>query len=136
MRLNQASDFALRILMLLADRDGPMTVDAVTDELQLVKSHVMKIVAKLAKAGVLNSTRGRAGGIGLARPLGDISVGEVVRLIEADFAVVECMREGESSCVFCSNCKLRGVMNSATRAFLQVLDEQTLQSIKVPLPAR
>ena len=74
MRLNQASDFALRILMLLADRDGPMTVDAVTDELQLVKSHVMKIVAKLAKAGVLNSTRGRAGGIGLAESLYDSMV--------------------------------------------------------------
>jgi len=134
MRLNQASDFALRILMLLADRRGPMTVDAVTGELNLVKSHVMKIVAKLARAGILESTRGRSGGISLARALGDITIGEVVRVIEADFAVVECMREGKSSCVFSANCKLRGVMNNATRAFLQVLDQQTLQSISVPFP--
>lgn len=135
MRLNQASDFALRILMLLADREAAMTVDAVTNELNLVKSHVMKIVAKLARAGVLTSTRGRSGGISLARPIEAITIGEVVRVIEADFAVVECMRDGKSNCVFSSNCKLRGVMNNATRAFLQVLDQQTLQSIKVSLPA-
>ncbi|NKB52823.1 MAG: Rrf2 family transcriptional regulator [Rhizobiaceae bacterium] len=134
MRLNQASDFALRILMRLADNGSPMTVEALTNDLHLVKSHVMKIVAKLARAGIVNSTRGRSGGISLARPMDEISIGEVVRLIEADFAVVECLREGQSNCVFSSHCKLRGVMNNATRAFMQVLDQQSLQSISVSLP--
>ncbi|MEP1209298.1 MAG: Rrf2 family transcriptional regulator [Rhizobiaceae bacterium] len=136
MRLNQASDFALRILMLLAERKEPMTVDAVTSELHLVKSHVMKIVAKLTRQGILNSTRGRTGGISLARPTEDISVGEVVRSIEADFAIVECMRDGESQCVFSSHCKLRGVISDATRAFLQVLDQQSLRNITVSLPTQ
>ncbi len=134
MRLNQASDFALRILMLLADKKAPMTVEVIAGNLQLVKSHVMKIVAKLARAGIVKSSRGRSGGISLARPMAYISVGEVVRVIEADFAVVECLRAGQSNCVYSSHCKLRGVMNNATRAFMQVLDQQSLQSISVPLP--
>ena len=68
MRLNQASDFALRILMRLADNGSPMTVEALTNDLHLVKSHVMKIVAKLARVGIVNSTRGRSGGIRRAGP--------------------------------------------------------------------
>ncbi|MEZ5792042.1 MAG: Rrf2 family transcriptional regulator, partial [Nitratireductor sp.] len=128
MRLNQASDFALRIMMLLATRDQTMTVDEISRQLLLVKSHVMKIVAKLARAQLLQSQRGRIGGVGLARPAKSISVGEIVRAIEADFATVECMREEKSTCVFLPGCKLRQTMNKARIAFLDVLDAQDLQS--------
>ena len=129
MRLSQASDYALRILMLLAGREEPQTVEAVSDELKLVKSHVMKIVAKLVKGGLLVSTRGRSGGISLGRAPRDITVGEVVRLIEPDFAVVECLRDGVSQCTFMPYCRLRGTMTRANSAFLDVLDQQTLHSL-------
>lgn len=129
MRLNQASDFALRILMLLAGREKPQTVDAISTELKLVKSHIMKIVAKLARAGLVASTRGRLGGVSLGRPARDITVGEVVRLIEPDFTVVECMRDGASQCTFIPQCKLRGVMSRANAAFLKTLDDETLETL-------
>ncbi len=129
MRLNQASDFALRILMLLAGNKEPMTVDTVSAELKLVKSHLMKIVAKLAKAGLVTSTRGRTGGISLGRSAKDITVGEVVRLIEPDFAVVECMRDGVSQCTFLPQCKLRGVMGKANAAFFATLDNESLEGL-------
>ena len=51
MRLNQSSDFALRIMMLLVSENKPMTVDAIATRLRLVKSHAMKLVAKLVRAG-------------------------------------------------------------------------------------
>ncbi|MGI9350150.1 MAG: RrF2 family transcriptional regulator [Rhizobiaceae bacterium] len=129
MRLNQASDFALRIMMLLCREKKPLTVDAISQRLKLVKSHVMKIVAKLVKAGVLTSRRGRSGGVSLARDGATISVGEVVRVIEADFAIVECMLDRESTCVFAGGCKLQGVMGNARKAFLGVLDKESLKSI-------
>ena len=129
MRLNQASDFALRILMLLCREKTVLTVEEISQRLHLVKSHVMKIVAKLVKAGVLTARRGRSGGVSLARDGSKISVGEVVRVIEADFAIVECMLDRESSCVFASGCKLQGVMGNARKAFLEVLDQESLQSI-------
>ena len=134
MRLNQASDFALRILMLLAEQKEPVTVDEIARQLQLVKSHTMKIVAKLVKAGLLQSRLVRSGGVRLGKPSDQISVGDVVRVIEADFAVVECMRKEGSSCVFLPGCKLRGVMSKANIAFLAVLDSQSIQSIVSPLP--
>jgi Rrf2 family nitric oxide-sensitive transcriptional repressor len=132
-RLNQASDFALRILMLLAKEDEPMTVEEIARRLHLVKSHVMKIIAKLVSAGLLQSIRGRSGGISLARKPEAIFVGEAVRAVENDFAVVECMKNEASSCVFAHDCKLRLVMHEARAAFLDVLDKRNLKSIAVPL---
>lgn len=129
MRLNQASDFALRILMLLVDEKDPITVDEIATRLSLVKSHTMKIVAKLVKAGFLTSHRGRLGGISLGKLPDEIFIGDIVRSIEADFAIVECMLEGEQTCMFLPNCKLKGLMYQARAAFLKVLDEQNLAMI-------
>lgn len=129
MRLNQASDFALRILMLLVDEKDPITVDEIATRLSLVKSHTMKIVAKLVKAGFLTSHRGRLGGISLGKQPDEIFIGDIVRSIEADFAIVECMLEGEQTCMFLPNCKLKGLMYQARAAFLKVLDEQNLAMI-------
>jgi len=67
MRLSQASDFAFRILMLLESQAEPITVDEIAKRLLLVKSHVMKIVSKLAKAGFVTSHRGRSGGVSLGK---------------------------------------------------------------------
>ena len=133
MRLNQASDFALRILMLLAQEGEAITVDEIALRLRLVKSHTMKIVAKLVRAELLKSQRGRTGGVSLGKPPEQISVGDVIRTIEADFAIVECMREEGANCLFLPSCKLQGVMHKAHNAFLEVLDNQSLKSIVSPL---
>ena len=82
MRLNQASDFALRVLMLLASKNEPITISDIADELGLVKTHIMKIVAKLTHAGFVDSRRGRIGGISLAKPTNEISIGKVIRTID------------------------------------------------------
>ena len=129
MRMNQASDFALRILMLLATKKEPVTIDMISTELGLVKSHIMKITAKLRQAGFLQTQRGRIGGISLSKPAEEISVGQVVRAIEADFAIVECMQNGKSSCTFLPRCKLRQTLGRARDAFLKVLDDQTLKEL-------
>lgn len=129
MRLSQASDFALRILMLLANEKAPITVNAIAEKLGLVKSHVMKIVAKLVKAGILVSRKGRTGGVDLGRKPSDITLGQVVREIEADFAVVECMQDKKCNCFFLPDCKLKSVMNGAKAAFMDVLDNQNLASV-------
>ena len=131
MRLNQASDFALRVLMLLATKKEPMTIADISDELGLVKTHIMKIVAKLKHAGFVDSRKGRIGGISLALPADEISIGKVIRTIEADFAVVECMQEGKSSCTFLPQCKLRHTIRGAANAFLNVLDQQNLSDVLV-----
>lgn len=129
MRLNQASDFALRILMLLAGSHEPLTVEKIADRLRLPKSHVTKLVAKLSRAEYVVAQRGRTGGVVLGQHAKDISIGEVVRLIETDFAVVECMGPGRSTCTFAPRCRLKGAMAEASNSFLSVLEKYSLADL-------
>jgi len=129
MRLSQASDFALRILMATGQTDSPQTVDGLSKKLGLAKSHVMKIVAQLARAGYLETTRGRGGGIRLGRSPEDIRLGDVVRLIEPDLGVVACLKPETAVCAFLPHCALKGAMAQAAEAFLDSLNTQTLGTI-------
>lgn len=129
MRLSQASDFALRILMATGQSDDPQTVDKLSRQLGLAKSHVMKIVAHLAKGGYLETTRGRGGGIRLAKTTDMIRLGDVVRLIEPDLGVVACLKPEPTVCAFLPRCALKGAMARASEAFLESLNTETLASI-------
>ncbi|GAB2207146.1 Rrf2 family transcriptional regulator [Roseibium sp. ROS1] len=129
MRLSQASDFALRILMATGQSDVPQTVDKLSRQLGLAKSHVMKIVAHLAKGGYLETTRGRGGGIRLAKTPDMIRLGDVVRLIEPDLGVVACLKPEPTVCAFLPRCALKGAMARASEAFLESLNTETLASI-------
>ncbi|CTQ52597.1 HTH-type transcriptional repressor NsrR [Roseibium album] len=129
MRLSQASDFALRILMATGQSNEPQTVDKLTTQLGLAKSHVMKIVAHLARGGYLETTRGRGGGIRLAKTPDQIWLGDVVRLIEPDLGVVACLKPEPTICTFLPRCALKGAMAKASEAFLDSLNTQTLATI-------
>ncbi|MHA7774311.1 RrF2 family transcriptional regulator [Roseibium sp. M-1] len=129
MRLSQASDFALRILMATGQSDAAQTVDRLSSQLGLAKSHVMKIVAHLARGGYLETTRGRGGGIRLALAPEEIRLGDVVRLIEPDLGVVACLKPEPTTCAFLPRCALKGAMARASEAFLDSLNGETLASI-------
>ena len=79
---------------------------------------------RLLAAGWLTSARGRKGGIRLARPADQISLGAVIRHTEADFDLVGC-----SSCIIAPACGLTQALDEATQAFLAVLDRQTLADV-------
>jgi len=133
MRLARATDFSLRILMLLAGRndDRPISIDEIATRLEIARTHAMKIVAKLARHELVIAHRGRSGGILLARPPSEIRIGEVVRLFESDFHLVDCLQEGRSDnpCVFLPRCALKSAIVDATNAFLETLDAVTLAQI-------
>ena len=124
-----ASDYALRILMLLSQSDTTITVDEITEKLNISKSHVMKIVAKLSQQNYLKTNRGRIGGIALSMPPENIKLGDIVQIIEADFAVVECLKSTKCNCYFLPNCALTSIMKGATKAFVEHLNKFTLQTI-------
>ncbi len=129
MRLNQASDFSLRVLMFLAQADTPQTVEMVSTHLGLAKSHIMKIVAKLSRLGLVEASRGRGGGIKLGRNAEDIRIGDVVRDMEPDLSLVDCLRSGPVACSFLPRCALKPAMRQAGEAFLDSLNTHTLASL-------
>lgn len=126
MRLSQASDFALRILIHLGHTGTPQTVEGLSRTLGLSKSHVMKIVAQLGRAGIIATTRGRGGGLTLRKTPEQVRLGAVVREMEPDLGVVACLQRGPCECVFLPKCALKQAMAQATEAFIDSLEQQTL----------
>ena len=132
MQLTQWTDYSLRVLMYCArntQRDRPITIMEILEKHQISKSHLTKIVSFLSNAELLNTARGRNGGITLAKPANQITVGSVIRLTVSDFDVVECFDKANNTCSITSSCKLKHVLKSATNSFLTRLDQVTLQEI-------
>ncbi len=127
MRLTSFTDYGLRALMRLAgEPERSFTTDEIAREFRISRHHLIKIVAALANAGIVSTQRGAGGGFRLSRPASKISVGEVVRLLEADQALVECFRPDGGDCVITPNCRLKKKLATARDAFLCELDRSTL----------
>jgi len=132
MRLTQWTDYTLRVLMYCAacrTRAQPVTISEIAQSHDISRSHLTKIVHQLGTHGLLANTRGRGGGIALLKDAKDINLGEVVRLTETDFMVVECFDASSSQCALTRRCQLKGVLQRATQSFLAVLDGVTLQDV-------
>ena len=122
MRLTLYTDYSIRVLVFLTARtEGLSSISEISETYGISKNHLMKVVQELGKAGLINTVRGRSGGIKLARPASKISVGEVVRLTEDGFDLVDC-----GSCIIAKACGIRGILKEATQAFLAVLDRYTI----------
>ena len=124
MQLTQHTDFGLRLLIVLARKDGAVSLPAFSAEQGLSYHHVAKVAQALVQAGFAISQRGRSGGIALARPAGEIVVGDVVRTLEKGLRLVDC-----ASCALRAECGLSGVLAEALDAFMGVLDRYTLADV-------
>lgn len=116
--------------MYAALKEGALvTIQDVADAYGISKNHLMKVAFQLGRHGLLETVRGRNGGLRLGRPPGKIGLGEIVRLTEEDFTMVECFDPATNSCAITHTCRLRGVLSKALKAYLAVLDEYTLADL-------
>jgi Rrf2 family nitric oxide-sensitive transcriptional repressor len=131
MRHTTHADFALRVLLYLRVAPGRRaSVGEVAEAHRVSRHHLDKVVQRLAGAGLVTTTRGRGGGIHLDRDPVTITVGEVMRAMENDFAVVECLGPARY-CRVAGVCGARSVFASALDAYFAVLDAATLEDIAV-----
>lgn len=132
MRLNLQTDYALRLLMhLAANTQGLVTIAEVADRFRISRAHLMKVAFLLGKGGFVQTVRGRAGGLRLAREARDIRVGDVFRFMEGGAELVGCVGLAQGDCVVSKACRLRGVLGEALTAFIGVLDRYTLADLTV-----
>lgn len=137
MRLTSMTDYALRLLMYLAQQpDRLCTIAEAAQAHGISEAHLMKVTHHLGLLGWIETVRGKGGGMRLARAPHEIGLGEVVRDMEPDFHLVECFSSG-NTCVRTGDCTLSGVLHSALQDFLARLDGVTLADIVPtrPLPA-
>lgn len=136
MRLTDYTDYTLRVLMFCAaNPDRLVTIAELAEHHHLSKNHLMKIVNDLARQGVIETTRGRGGGMRLLKEPTQIVVGEIVRRTETDFRIVECFDEGTNACLLSPTCRLKRVFDAAMQAYFKVLDGVTLADIADTAPS-
>jgi len=135
MRLTFYSDYSLRLLMYAAVRHGDLvTIQEVADAYGISKNHLMKVAFQLGRKGYLETVRGRGGGLRLSRAPERIGLGEIVRMTEEDFTMVECFDSKSNTCAISGPCRLRGALSKALQAYFAVLDEYTLADLVVKNP--
>ncbi len=137
MRLSDYTDYTLRLLMCCADQsERLLTIAELAQTLQLSKNHLMKIVNDLARQGMLETTRGRGGGIRLSKPPASIGIGDVLRASETDFRLVECFDATTDTCTLTPNCRLKHLLHKALAAYFAELDGMTLADVAPPIGRR
>ena len=130
MRMTLHTDYALRMLIYIAARpDGVCTVHDVAEAYHLSRNHLLKVAQTLRALGLIETSRGRTGGIRLARRPEEIGVGALVRATEEEFHLAECMQSCGRPCAISPACRLKGMLHEALAAFLAVLDKYTLADI-------
>ncbi|MFS0577196.1 Rrf2 family transcriptional regulator [Sporosarcina sp. 179-K 3D1 HS] len=133
MRLTMYTDFSLRLLIYLGAKEtGELsTVQEISDAYKISKNHLTKVAHELGKMGLIETVRGRGGGIRLKVEPEQINVGELVRKTEDDFHLVECFVKGSTKCAIAPACRLKGALAQAMNAFLAVLDNYTIADFLV-----
>lgn len=127
MQLNKFTDYALRILMYISrPRDLPYTIAEIAKDLHVSQNHLVKIVHFMGKQDWILTTRGKGGGIRLNPNSLQLTLGQIVRVLQGQNPIVEC---NNPPCVLRSNCGLKGILDQALEQFYQSLDQYRLQDV-------
>ena len=129
MQLDKFTDYGLRALIYLRVCGARRaSVAEIAARFSLSEHHLSKVATALVAEGFVHSTRGRTGGLSLAKPAGEIRVGAVVRSLTRNLSVAECFA-GNGACAITPACGLRGPLAEAQEAFFTVLDDYSLEDV-------
>lgn len=132
MRLTHHSNYAMRLLMYCALMDKPVCrIADVAEAFGISENHLTKIAQRLSQIGVIETVRGRNGGVYLAKAPEDINIGEIIRVTEENLILVECFAEETNTCPLTSACRFKRILQQGLMAFLAVLDGYTLADLVV-----
>ena len=130
MRLTTFTDYSLRVLMYLAVRpEGRSTIAGIATAFNISENHLTKVVHFLGREGYLENTRGRGGGLALARAPADITIGEVVQATEGNDVPAECFEPRTNRCSITPDCRLKFALAEAVKAFYATLGKHTLEDV-------
>jgi len=134
MRLTTKSRYGTRLVLDLAayGKDRPVPLSDVSKRQNISLKYLEQLVGKLKKNGFINSQRGPFGGHMLAKNPGEITVGDIVRILEGTSAITECSAEQEQVCGICNksgDCLSRWVWVEASKAMFDRLDQITIASL-------
>ncbi len=129
MRITKRTSIAIRVLMYCSANQGRLvTKSEIAKRCDISESHLAQVINQLAQLEFLTTHRGRNGGITLAHPAQDISIGRVIRQVEVSALPAECFADADNSCSLVNICSLKTALADAAEAFYAHLDKITLKA--------
>jgi Rrf2 family protein len=132
LKINRQTDYAVRVILALAKRgEGTRLSSAEIQQEMLIPVALMtRIVAQLAREGLVNTFPGRDGGLMLPCPASKITLKDVVEAFEGPILLSECMQaKGEDDCPFRSNCPVRSKWGRVQVAMLREMASITFEDL-------
>lgn len=130
MRLTRQSSYAIRTLIYCAvNEPGLSRVADIAKAHAISELFLFKLIKPLVEARLIETVRGRRGGIKLGRPADDITLLDTIKLTEENFAMAECFEGGDVSCPLVDNCDVNSALREALGAFFNVLDSYTIADL-------
>jgi len=130
MKLSTRSRYGTRMLLDIAENSNgsPVSVSDISKRLGVSVKYLEQLIRPLKRGGYLDSVRGPKGGHVLTKAPSEITVGEVVRLLEGGISLTDCVGD-KSRCPRSCECNVRNVWVEATRAMNDILDSITISQI-------
>ena len=130
MRLTRQTNYAVRILMYCAANNGRLSrIPEIAAAYTVSELFLFKILQPLVEAKLVETVRGRNGGVRLGRPAAEITLFDVVRVTEESFAMAECFENDAADCPLIDSCALNAALRKALGAFFEVLESYTIEDL-------
>lgn len=137
MRLSTRGDYAIRAVLELAEcpTGVPLPLHELATRAGVPEKYLEQILMRLRAARILAARRGAQGGYLLAKPAGEITVGDIVRVMDGPLAPIACASKTAyescpaSRCADAANCTLRGFWTEVRDAIADVVDQTTFADL-------
>ncbi|NLN07545.1 MAG: Rrf2 family transcriptional regulator [Firmicutes bacterium] len=133
MKLSTKGRYGIRAMFDLALYGGEnaITLKSVAQREHISEKYLEHLFSSLKKAGLIHSVRGAQGGYRLARPASEITIGDIIRVLEGPVAPTDCVIEenGDAVCERSNDCVMRTIWRRVRDAVNEILDGITLEEI-------
>jgi Rrf2 family transcriptional regulator, iron-responsive regulator len=136
MRLTRQTNYAIRIMMYCAANEGRLSrIPEIASAYSVSELFLFKILQPLVENKLVETVRGRNGGVRLARPATELTLFDVVRVTEENFAMAECFENDASECPLVDSCALNSALREALNAFFAVLERYSIDDLVKERPS-
>lgn len=130
MRLTRQTNYAIRILMYCASNEERLSrIPDIAAAYSVSELFLFKILQPLVEAKLVETVRGRNGGVKLGRDASEINIFDVVRVTEENFSMAECFDSDTAECPLIDSCNLNAALREALNAFFAVLSKHTIADL-------
>ena len=130
MKLSTKGRYGVRLMFDLAQRtgDAPVTLKEIAARQEISEKYLSNLIPLLKNAGLVQSFRGPQGGYSLAKPPREITLKEILLVLEGSLSLVECT-EKPILCQRSEDCLAREIWSEVTGKMLEALESYTLETM-------